>query len=319
MNGSTCDVIVVGGGAAGLSGALTLARARRTVLVVDAGEPRNAPAAGVHGFLTRDGMSPAELLAAGRREVEGYGAHVVAGRVVAAAVDGDGFVVSLDDGRVTRARRLLVTTGLVDELPDVPGVRERWGRDVLHCPYCHGWEVRDQPIGILASGPRAVHQALLFRQLSADVTFFRHTVPSLTAGDAEQLASRDITVVEGEVEALEVTEDRLSGICLRDGRVVPLLALAVGPRFLARAEVLTSLGLQVAEHPMGIGTYVPSDRTGLTAVPGVWVAGNVADPMAQVMGSAAAGALAAAAINADLVTEDVQRAVAARRSGRGAA
>ena len=164
-----------------------------------------------------------------------------------------------------------------------------------------------------------MHQALLFRQLSADVTFFLHTVPPLTAGDAEQLASRDITVVEGEVEALEVTEDRLSGACLHDGRVVPLRALAVGPRFLARAEVLTSLGLEVAEHPMGIGTYVPSDRTGLTAVPGVWVAGNVADPMAQVMGSAAGAALAAAAINADLVAEEVQRAVAARSSARGAA
>ncbi len=190
---------------------------------------------------------------------------------------------------------------------------------MLHCPYCHGWEVRDQPIGVLASGPRAVHQALLFRQLSADVTFFLHTVPPLTSGEAEQLAARDITVVEGEVEAIEVTDDRLSGICLRDGRVVPLRALAVGPRFLARAEVLTSLGLEVAEHPMGIGTSVPSDRTGLTAVPGVWVAGNVADPMAQVMGSAAAGALAAGAINADLVTEDVQLAIAARRSGGGAA
>ena len=319
MIAGSYDVVVVGGGAAGLSGALTLARARRSVLVVDAGEPRNAPAAGVHGFLTRDGTSPAELLAIGRDEVRGYGAEVVSGRVHAAAVDGDGFVLSLDDGRVTRARRLLVTTGLVDELPDVPGVRERWGRDVLHCPYCHGWEVRDQPIGILASGPRAVHQALLFRQLSADVTFFLHTVPPLTAGDAAQLAARDITVIEGEVEALEVTEDRLSGICLRDGRVVPLRALAVGPRFVARAEVLASLGLEAAEHPMGIGTYVPSDRTGLTAVPGVWVAGNVADPMAQVMASAAGGALAAGAINGDLVTDDVQLAVAARCSGGGTA
>jgi len=155
----TYDVVVVGGGAAGLGGALMLGRSRRSVLVVDAGEPRNAPASGVHGFLTRDGVSPAALLQVGREEVRGYGARVLDGRVASAeSVDG-GFTVTLEDGRRVGARRLLVTTGLVDELPDVPGVRERWGRDVLHCPYCHGWEVRDQPIGVLASGPMAVHRA----------------------------------------------------------------------------------------------------------------------------------------------------------------
>jgi thioredoxin reductase len=309
------DVVVVGGGAAGLSGALMLGRARRTVLVVDAGEPRNAPAAGVHGFLTRDGTPPAELLATGREEVERYGGQVVTGRVCGAAVEGDGFVVSLHDGSSVRARRLLVTTGLVDELPDVPGLRERWGRDVLHCPYCHGWEVRDEPIGILATGPRAVHQALLFRQWSGDVTFFLHTAPPLTDEQAEELAARDIAVVEDEVEAVETTDNRLSGVRLRSGTVVPRRALAVGPRFVARAEVLASLGIEASEHPMGVGTYVPSDATGLTAVPGVWVAGNVADPMAQVLASAAGAAMAAGAINADLIAEEVRLAVAARRAG----
>src|ERR671921_123670 len=171
------DVLVVGGGAAGLSGALMLGRSRRSVLVVDAGEPRNAPAVGVHGFLTRDGMEPSVLLEAGRAEVLGYGVEVLEGRVASAEAADDGFVATLEGGRWVRARRLLVTTGVVDELPDIPGVRERWGRDVLHCPYCHGWEVRDQPVGILASGPMAVHQALLFRQLTEDVTLFLHTGP----------------------------------------------------------------------------------------------------------------------------------------------
>ena len=314
----TYDVVVVGGGAAGLSGALMLGRARRSVLVVDAGEPRNAPAAGVHGFLTRDGTPPAELLATGREEIRKYGGEIVAGRVCAAAVEGDGFVVSMDDGRSVRARRLLVTTGLVDELPDVPGLRERWGRDVLHCPYCHGWEVRDEPIGVLATGPRAVHQALLFRQWSDDIAFFQHTGPPLTDGEAEELAARHISVVEGEVEALEIADDRLTGIRLRTGEVVPRRALAVGPRFVARAEVLASLGVEATEHPKGVGTYVPADPTGLTAVPGVWVAGNVADPMAQVLASAAGGAMAAGMINADLIAEEVRLAVAARRAGRNA-
>lgn len=310
------DVIVVGGGPAGLSGALTLARARRSVLVIDAGEPRNAPAEGVHAFFTRDGTSPAALLAVGRQEVEGYGGQVSSGRVVAAVADGEGFgfVVSLADATSLRARRLLVTTGLVDEVPDVPGVGERWGRDVLHCPYCHGWEVRDRPIGILATGPRAVHQALLFRQWSDDVIFFRHTAAPLTADEEEELAARDIAVVDDRVVGLEIVNDRLTGLRLESGAVVPRAALAVTPRFAARGEVLTSLGLETSEHPLGVGTYVACDRTGLTSVPGVWVAGNVADPMLQVVGSAAAGTLAATAINADLVAEDVRLAVAARRS-----
>lgn len=157
------DVVVVGGGAAGLSGAVALARARRWVLVVDAGQPRNAPAGHVHNYLSRDGTPPAELLAAGRDEVTRYGGELVTGRVESVVKEGDGFLVKLDGGGAVGARRLLVTTGLVDELPDVPGVAERWGRDVLHCPYCHGWEVRDRRIGVLATGPMAVHQAELWR------------------------------------------------------------------------------------------------------------------------------------------------------------
>jgi thioredoxin reductase len=172
------DVVVVGGGAAGLAGAVALARSRRSVLVVDAGEPRNAPASHVHNFLTRDGTPPAEIYAAGRVEVERYGGTVETGTVTALRRDGGRFAVQFG-GREVTARRLLVATGLRDELPDVPGLAERWGIDVLHCPYCHGWEVRDQRIGILATGPGAVHQALLFRQLNPQVTVLAHTGPEL--------------------------------------------------------------------------------------------------------------------------------------------
>ena len=171
------EVVVVGGGAAGLSGALMLARSRRSVVVIDAGAPRNAPAAGVHGLLGREGTPPTELLERGRDEVRSYGGHVVAGQVSTVASDDDGYAVALAGGRTIRARRLLVTTGLVDKLPEIPGLPDRWGRDVVHCPYCHGWEVRDQAIGVLATGPLSVHQALLFRQLSDDVTYFPNTRP----------------------------------------------------------------------------------------------------------------------------------------------
>jgi thioredoxin reductase len=307
------DVIVIGGGAAGLSGAMCLGRARRSVLVLDAGAPRNAPASGVHNFLTREGIPPAELVALGAGEVARYGGEVRRGRAVTARRDETGFAVTTADGHTATARRLLVATGLVDELPDVPGLRERWGRDVLHCPYCHGWEVRDQPIGVLATGPRAVHQALLFRQLSPDVVLFRHTAPPLADEEAEELAARDVAVVDGQVVGLEIAADRLAGVRLASGTVMARQALAVAPGAVVAGAVLDALGLVAVEHPMGVGTHLATDPTGQTAVPGVWAAGNVVGPMAQVMAAAAAGLAAGAMINADLVAEEARRAVARRR------
>ncbi len=301
------DVAVLGGGAAGLSGAVTLGRARRSVVVVDAGSPRNAPATGVHGFLTRDGIGPRELVEIGRAEVERYGGTVLPATAVAAQRTDDGFEVTLDDGRTIVARRLLVTTGLTDELPDVPGVAQRWGRDVVHCPYCHGWEVRDQPVGVLATNPgQAVHQALLFRQLTSEVTFFQHTAGALTEQQTAELAAWGIPVVTGRVESLEVTDDRIIGLRLAGGALVACSAVAVAPRLVANSKVLTGLGLEPTAHPMGVGESIAADPTGRTEVPGVWVAGNVTDVMAQVVSAAAGGVAAAAAINADLIAEDTQ-------------
>ncbi|MFF6930722.1 NAD(P)/FAD-dependent oxidoreductase [Streptomyces californicus] len=315
------DVVIVGGGAAGLSGALALARARRSVLVIDAGEPRNAPASHVHNYLGRESTPPGELLAIGRSEAAGYGAEIVAGRVASAerlpGAEDAGFRVVTEDGRRVEARRLLVTTGLVDELPPVPGLAERWGREVLHCPYCHGHEVADRPIGVLATGPLAVHQALMWRQWSDDVTLFLHTGPEPSAEEYEELAARDVAVVDGEVAGLEVADDRFTGVRLASGRVVPREALVVQARFTARSAVLESLGLTpVAQEMAGtvVGTYIPSDPTGATEVPGVWVAGNVTRLTEQVVGAAAAGLMAAGALNGDLITEDTRLAVAARRA-----
>ncbi|AXG80395.1 methyltransferase domain-containing protein [Streptomyces paludis] len=318
------DVVVVGGGAAGLSGAMVLARARRSVLVVDAGEPRNAPAAGVHGYLGLDGTAPAELLATGREEVAAYGGTVVDGRVVAAeavkdgGAAGGGFRVVLDDGSSVTAARLLVTTGLADELPEVAGLAEHWGRDVLHCPYCHGWEVRDEKIAVLATGPFAVHQALLWRQWSKDVTLLLHTADEPTDEEYEQLAARDIAVVDGVVDAVTTDSgDRLAGVRLADGRILPCRALVIAPRFTARAGFLAGLGLtgtEVERSGHVVGSAVAADPTGATEVPGVWVAGNITNLFAQVGAAAAAGVTAAAAINADLVNADIHRAVTERRT-----
>ncbi|MDX3237857.1 NAD(P)/FAD-dependent oxidoreductase [Streptomyces sp. ME03-5709C] len=306
------DVVVVGGGAAGLSGALTLARVRRPVLVIDGGEPRNAPAAAAHGLLGRDGIAPLELLRQGRQEVASYGGRVVRGRVTAIHRDGGRFVVECADGRRATARRVLVTSGLVDELPDVPGLAERWGRDVVHCVFCHGWEARDTAVGVLGS----FHQALLFRQVTDNVTLFLGPGADLTSDQWEQLAGLGVGVVDGAVSGLETDgADRLAGVRLASGRVLPVRVLAVAPRFSARASFLGGLGLAVREHPAGFGTQLTVDASGFTGVEGVWAAGNVSDLMAGVPAAAAAGTTAAASIAMDLLTADARAAARQRRAG----
>ncbi|NUR74504.1 MAG: NAD(P)/FAD-dependent oxidoreductase [Hamadaea sp.] len=292
------DVVVIGGGAAGLNAALVLGRARRRVAVVDAGEPRNAPAAHMQGFLSRDGMPPAELLSVGRAEVAGYGVDLVDGRV--AGIE-PGFAVRLTDGTTLGARRIVVATGLRDELPEVPGVAERWGRDVIHCPYCHGWEVRDQAIGVLAGEARSVHQAVMVKQWSDDVVFFAHEY-ALTAEDRQQLDARRIPVVEGPVARLVVADDVIRGVELRGGRVVERSAIFVAPRFVPIDGLLRELGCEVDNG------LVKVDQFGRTTVDGVWAVGNVVTPMASVVMAAAAGAAAAMVVNGDLVEEEVSAA-----------
>ena len=297
MESESYDVVVVGGGGAGLSAALVLGRARRRVAVIDAGAPRNAPAAHMQGFLSRDGMPPAELLEAGRAEVRTYGVELVDDEVVAIA---DGFALQLAGGRSLAARRLLLATGASDVLPEIAGARERWGRDFLHCPYCHGWEVRDQPIGVLGTGPGSVNHAQLLRQWSSDVVFLSHN-DVVTDSERVALDARGITVIEGEVTGFSVVDDRLAAVELADGRSIPRTAVFMRPTLRADIDGLVdALHLEVDESG-----FVRADATGLTTAAGVWVAGNAADPRAQVITAAGEGSAAAIAINADLVAEDV--------------
>jgi thioredoxin reductase len=298
------DVVVIGGGAAGLSAALVLSRARRQVLVVDAGAPRNAPATHMHGYLSRDGVPPSQLLACGREEVSRYGGAIINDTVTELVPDGrTAFWVLLPDGRRISTRKVLVTTGLRDELPDIPGLRDRWARDVLHCPYCHGHEVRDRQLGVIGGTPGAVRYAQIVRQWTHDLVYF--TPPGiLTNAERAQLVARAIGIIEGTIEQLVIDNDQLRGVQMADGCVVPRDALFVPPRFVPNNDLLVGVGCDVDDDG-----WAAADRTGRTSVPGVWVAGNVVDPRAQVITAAGAGSAAAIALNADLVDDDVDNAV----------
>ncbi|MFG2472442.1 NAD(P)/FAD-dependent oxidoreductase [Streptomyces canus] len=309
----TVDAVVIGGGAAGLNGALILARSRRSVVVIDSGSPRNAPAKAVHGLLALDGTPPPEILRRGREQVRQYGGRVVLGEVVSAesaapSADGDlRFTVTLADGRSITARRILVATGLTDVLPQVPGLAEHWGHSVVHCPYCHGWEVRDEPIGILATGPASIGHAYLFRQLTDDLTYFTRGT-DLDEDSRARFAARGIRVIDTPVtEVVNDTDGALAGVRLADGQVVARRVLAVASPMQARTQGLEGLGLPVQDLPTGRG--FASGTAGTTEVAGVWVAGNATDLVAQVGASAAAGALAGADINRMLAIADTDAAL----------
>ncbi len=313
------DVVVVGGGAAGLSGAMALGRSRRRVLVVDGGEPRNAPAGHMHNYLGRENTSPAELLRIGRAEVEQYGVEVVDDRVLAvtrSGGDAPGFDVTLAPDHSVQARRVLAASGVVDELPDVPGLADRWGRDVLHCPYCHGWEVRDHAIAVLATSPLSAHQVLLFRQLSEDIVAVVADSVELADADLERFAALGVRVEHGTPQQLVVKDDRLVGLLLADGRVLERDAVVVASTPHVRADFLAPIGVTPQPFEMGgqvLGTVIPVEPTGATSVPGVYAAGNATDISATVVASAAHGMRVGAVINADLAAADADAAVAVQR------
>lgn len=309
----TFDVVVVGGGAAGLSGAMALGRSRRSVLVIDAGEPRNAPADHAHNYLGREGVNPLELLEAGRAEVAAYGVQVLHDRVVGLSGAVDDFLVTTEGGRRVTARRVLVTGGVVDELPDVPGLAERWGHDVLHCPYCHGWEVRERPIAVLATSPMAAHQALLFRQLSDDVVVVVHDGVEIPEAETEKLGAIGVRFAHGTPQEVVTDGEDLVGLRLADGSVLERKAIVVATRPHVRADFLGPIGIEPTPfemHGVELGSVLAVDpMTGATAVPGIFAAGNATDIAMILVASAAHGTRVGAGINAELANADATRAV----------
>jgi len=299
------DVVVIGGSAAGLAAALQLARQQRSVLVVDDGTPRNAPAAHMHGYLGREGTAPDEMRAIGREEVRGYGGEILSGRVLAVHRENDGFHVELSGGHGLVARRVLAATGLVDDLPDIAGVAERWGRDVIHCPFCHGFEVRDQRVVQIVTTPIGLHPAQLMRHLTGRLTVVLHDTTGVDTTAVAALVASGVPVITASVDRIRTGDGAPLTVELADGGSLPADAVLTGSRFHARVEALTGTGVSTAPHPSGLGDVVTVDPTGRTAVDNLYAAGNLTDPSMQVLPAAAHGSWVGAQIAFSLAAEDI--------------
>lgn len=301
------DVVIIGAGAAGLTAGIVLARAQADVLVIDDGKPRNAPAAHMHGFVSRDGVAPAEFLAIGRGEVARYGGELVQARVLDAArsgVDG-GFVVMLDTGTVVHARAVLVATGLTDELPEIAGIRERWGSAVHHCPHCHGYEVRGQELVVIggAMPPVTLHQAALLRRYSDRVTLCPNGM-DVSDVDRGRLRAFGVRIVDGAIARLIGDDGGLTGVEFTDGSVQNCDSVFIAPLPRPNDAVPRALGCE-SDPTTG---WVAVDGAGATSVPGVWASGNVINPRAQVITAAGEASAAAIAMTAWLLDSDIATA-----------
>jgi thioredoxin reductase len=271
------DVVVVGGSFAGLSAAMQLARARRQVFLVDSGLPRNRFAKTSHGFLGQDGKAPAAILHEARSQLAAYPTiEIRQGEALEARAEPDGLIVALSDGGEVRARRLILATGVLDALPDLPGLKERWGATVLHCPYCHGYEVRDRPLGVLASHPMAAHQAMLIPDWGP-TTLFTQGEHEPEGEQGAMLLARGVAIEREPVVALLGNAPGLDALRLADGRVVPINALFVAPSTRIASQLAQQLGCTFDD---GIfGPVIRVDDWKATTIPGVYAAGDAARPM----------------------------------------
>lgn len=299
------DVVIVGGGPGGLSAALALGRARRRVLLCDAGPRRNAAAAEIHNFVTRDGTPPDEFRRIGREQLVRYG-NVEVRDVGVAAVSGErgAFTVTLADGAVT-ARRVLLCTGMIDEVFALAGFRELWGSSIFQCPYCHGWEVQDQRWGYLVRASDAGHLlpfALMARGWSREVVVFTGGAFAVPAESVARLDAAGVRLETGAIDRLVATEGRLSAVALADGRSVACDVLYAHP---AQRQVPLVQALGVALDDDGYVRVDPMRRE--TSVPGVYAAGDLTTRMQGAVLAAAAATQAAAMINAELTMELAER------------
>ncbi|KXJ63539.1 thioredoxin reductase [Achromobacter xylosoxidans] len=284
------DVIIIGGSFAGLSAAMQLARARRQVLLVDAARPRNRYAAHAHGFLGQDGVPPQEIVANARAQLARYPTvSFLDGEAIQALAQDGGFAAVMAGGEQVRGARLILATGMRDELPPLPGLQTRWGQTVLHCPYCHGFEVAGEPLGVLAAHPMSVHQAMLLPDWGP-TTYFTQGQFEPSPEDARHLAARGVHVERTPVVALLGEAPALTGVALDDGREVPLRALFVASRVHVASPLAGQLGCEFDEGPLG--PVIRVDDMKQTTVPGVFAAGDASTPMSNATLASASGVMA---------------------------
>ncbi|AHL33994.1 thioredoxin reductase [Pseudomonas brassicacearum] len=290
------DVIIAGGSYAGMSAALQLARARRKVLVVDAGQRRNRFAASSHGFLGQDGRAPADIADDARAQLMAYPTvEWVSDTLVNARKEAQGFTLETARGLRYSASRLLLATGVIDDLPEVQGLAQRWGKSVFHCPYCHGYELEQGPIGVLATSEMSLHHALMLPDWGP-TTFFTNGVFEPDAEQRASLAQRGVTLVPEPVERIE--GDR-ANVVLTDGRVVAIDGLFVLPRTRAASPLAASLGCEFEDGPLG--AFIQTDMTRETNVPGVFACGDAAMPFGSVALAVGDGVRAGSGVHRSLI------------------
>ncbi len=313
-----CDVAVVGGSAAGLAAALQLQRQARSVIVIDGGEPRNARAAHMHGYPGFDGAAPSDLVAAAKADVRRYGAECLDGVVSSVERAPDGGFVVVTDSLTIHARRVVAATGVSDALPTVDGIERHWGDRVIHCPFCHGYEVRDQRVVQVIDHPAALHPARFFAHLTGDLTL----VVAENVRDAPGAADSIATLIRAGVSTIDGTPTRvieapageLEGLELADGTRLDADAIVVTTTITPRVAPFASLDPVITAHPSGIADVLQVDERGETSARGLFAAGNLTDPSHQVLPAAANGGLVGAMVALSLVEEDLALEVRASAS-----
>ena len=291
------DAIVIGGSFAGLEAATYLARGMRSVAVIDNGSPRNRFAAHSHGYLSRDGASPQEILEAARAQVTAYpSVHFIDDSATTATAVANGFMVrTAGDSEVT-GKRLVLAFGISDQLPDIPGLAERWGKTVNHCPYCHGYEFGSSPRGVLHLSEYSSHQARIIHEWGPTTYFLNGAF--VESDTLSELTKLGITIVPDVVNRLTGNGDQLAGVQLADGRLVSVAALYVMPRTILNSDIATQLGCEIEPGPQG--PIVRTDEFRATTVPGVYAAGDIVRAMHSITLAAADGMMAGTALHRSL-------------------
>ncbi|HEY0744316.1 MAG TPA: NAD(P)/FAD-dependent oxidoreductase [Chryseosolibacter sp.] len=294
------DVIIIGGSFAGLSAAMALGRSLRKVLVIDAGKPCNAQTPHSHNFLTQDGKTPAEISALARKQVSAYDSvSLVTGIATAAEKTLNGFSITLQSGQQEFAKKLILATGIKDQLPDIKGFAECWGISVIHCPYCHGYEYRGKRTAVLANGEGAMHYAMLVGNLTSDLHVFTNGKPEFTQEQLEKLKKHNIQIDESPVIEIDHTKGSLKNVVLKGGKKFSFDALYFRPPFKQHTNIPEQLGAELTEQG-----YVKVDAMQKTTVEGVYACGDNSSMMRSVANAVATGNMAGAAVNRELATED---------------